>query len=162
MVEVHVLTGYKSLVHDDQHLRDNFTYLSLTCNDWKHDQDMIRFLVNEHHLQVAPLIKLISQLVQDNRTPQLHITLWQHSIETGGRLECALSTKEPVLVNWNEQMITAFEYIKGKKAYYDNLAALEERRREKGREYERKAAELRLERANRKAKKTAPPSDPIP
>jgi hypothetical protein len=164
MISFFVCTGYKHFGleppisfhtrHGDWEFRDNMLYVSVAFNDWKDDQEMLRFVLDTHSSGVnfKDIAKAIKPFVRDNKTPQLHLLIWQHSALTREEMKLSIGTEVPIVERFGQEMVTAEQYIVQRRAYY----AAEYARYEAEEQNESKRCEtLERERAERRQKREA-------
>lgn len=95
-------------------------YISVAFSDWKNDQEMLRFTLDTHFfaLRFKAIEKAIQPFVQDNRTPQLHLLIWQNSTTTQDEMKLSIGTEVPVIERFGQVVVTAQQYIEQRQAYY--------------------------------------------
>lgn len=95
-------------------------YISVAFSDWKNDQEMLRFVLDTHSFSVKfkMIEKAIQPFVQDNKTSQLHLLIWQNSTATQGEMKLSIGTEVPVIERFGQVVVTAQQYIEQRQAYY--------------------------------------------
>ncbi|UYZ61333.1 hypothetical protein [Hymenobacter latericus] len=141
--------------HGEQDFRDNMLYLSVAFSDWKHDREMLRFVLDTHFngFSAKFMEKAIQPYVQANQTPQLHLLIWQHSRDTQGKLKLSIGTGEPVVERFGQESVSAQQYIASRRAYYaGEYARYEDEEKDEARRWELRERDRAERRRKREAK----------
>ncbi|KAA9325122.1 hypothetical protein F0P96_20715 [Hymenobacter busanensis] len=165
MMSIYTCTGYKHFGaepplsfhnrHGEQEFRDNMLYLSVAFSDWKHDREMLRFVLDTHFngFSAKFMEKAIQPFVQANQTPLLHLLIWQHSRDTHDKLKLSIGTEVPVVERFGQEAVSAQRYIANRRAYYaSEYARYEAEEKEDAQRWEQREQQLAERRRKREAK----------
>ena len=128
MISIAACAGYKyyggklPLTKDSPwyEYRDNMTYLSIGFSDWTNDQEMLRFVVENHvpYFNFNYLVPHIQQYVEDNQTPLIHLLFMQDDNFDGGGLKFWIGLEMPEVDQDEHGPETAIAHIERKQAFY--------------------------------------------
>jgi hypothetical protein len=116
----------------DDDIIEELTYVILQIGAWDTDQRMLHFLMEEHINSyentdfLLPIVEAIAPWVKENKTPQLHIVLWESTPHTQGESIVLVDSVEQVRVWSGPEAESVTTYIERQKAYYAILDQMED------------------------------------
>lgn len=96
------------------------TYLCIGFSDWKHDQEMLRFVIESHvtYLDFDYVVPHLQQYVEDNQTPFIHLLFMQDDNFDGGGIKFWVGLEMPEVNQDEHGPETAIAHIARKQALY--------------------------------------------